>query len=216
MYYSTSRQQVPYAQRVIIVNGHGRVMAKASYAQLQVEVNTRGKNVQEAQKENAIIMNRVMQSLLTLQIPREHIQTTGYTISPLYDFENGKQVFNGYEVTNTITVKVTDTNQVGAVIDTAVQNGANRISSIQFNIVDADAYYQQALTLALHNAQLKAKTIAEAMHLPLQLQPIEIVEEHEGSPVLYKSMAMSDSTIATPIEQGQMAINATVRVKFQY
>ena len=215
MYYSTSRQHVPYAQRVIIVNGHGRVMAKASYAQLQVEVNTRGKNVQEAQKENAIIMNRVMQSLLTLQIPREHIQTTDYTISPLYDFENGKQIFNGYEVTNAITVKVTDTNQVGAVIDTAVQNGANRISSIQFNI-DADVYYQQALTLALHNAQLKAKTIAEAMHLPLQLQPIEIVEEHEGSPVLYKSMAMSDSTIATPIEQGQMAINATVRVKFQY
>jgi len=27
---------------------------------------------------------------------------------------------------------------------------------------------------------------------------------------------MADSTIATPIEQGQMAINATVRVKFQY
>ncbi|MGE7109818.1 SIMPL domain-containing protein [Lysinibacillus sp. NPDC047702] len=216
MYYSTSRQQIPYAQRVIIVNGHGRVMEKASYAQLQVEVNTRGKNVQEAQKENAIIMNRVMQSLLTLQIPREHIQTTGYTISPLYDFENGKQVFNGYEVTNTITVKVTDTNQVGAVIDTAVQNGANRISSIQFNIADADVYYQQALTLALHNAQMKAKTIAEAMHLPLLPQPIEIVEEHEGSPVLYKSMAMTDSAIATPIEQGQMAINATVRVKFQY
>ena len=216
MYYSTSSQQVPYAQRVIIVNGHGRVMAKASYAQFQVEVNTRGKNVQDAQKENAIIMNRVMQSLLALQIPREHIQTTGYTISPLYDFENGKQIFNGYEVTNAITVKVTDTNQVGAVIDTAVQNGANRISSIQFNIADADVYYQQALTLVLHNAQMKAKTIVEAMHLPLLPQPIEIVEEHEGSPALYKSMAMTDSAIATPIEQGQMAINATVRVKFQY
>jgi len=216
MYYSTSSQQVPYAQRVIIVNGHGKVMAKASYVQLQVEVNTQGKHVQDAQKENAMKMNRVMQSLLALQIPREHIQTTGYTISPLYDFENGKQIFNGYEVTNAITVKVTDTNQVGAVIDTAVQNGANRISSIQFNIADADTYYQQALTLALHNAQMKAKTIAETMHLPLQPQPIEIVEEHEGSPVLYKSMAMADSTIATPIEQGQMAINATVRVKFQY
>lgn len=216
MYYSTGGQQVPNAQRVIIVNGQGKVMAKAGYVQLQVEVNTQGKHVQDTQKDNAIIMNRVMQSLLALKIPREHIQTTGYTILPLYDFENGKQIFNEYEVTNAITIKVMDTNQVGAVIDTAVQNGANRISSIQFNIADVDAYYQQALTLALHNAQMKAKTIADAMYLPLQPQRIEIVEEHENSPVLYKSMTMADSTIATPIEQGQMAINATVRVKFQY
>jgi len=216
MYYSTGGQQVPYAQRVIIVNGQGKIMAKAGYVQLQVEVNTQGKHVQDTQKDNAIIMNRVMQSLLALKIPREHIQTTGYTILPLYDFENGKQIFNEYEVTNAITIKVMDTNQVGAVIDTAVQNGANRISSIQFNIADVDTYYQQALTLALHNAQMKAKTIADAMYLPLQPQPIEIVEEHENSPVLYKSMTMADSTIATPIEQGQMAINATVRVKFQY
>ncbi|MFE3574562.1 SIMPL domain-containing protein [Lysinibacillus sp. NPDC059133] len=97
-----------------------------------------------------------------------------------------------------------------------MQNGANRISSIHFNIENTDAYYQQALSLALHNAQMKAKTIAETMRLPIQPQPIEIVEEHEIEPVLYRSVTTVDSTISTPIEQGQMTINATVRVKFQY
>ena len=213
MYYTNVSQQTP---RVIVVTGTGKVMAKAGYVQLQVEVSTQAKNVQDAQQENAMIMNRVIQSILALHIPKEHIQTAGYNIAPHYEFENGKQVFNGYEVKNAISVKVTDTNQVGSVIDTAVQNGANRTSSIQFNIENTDAYYQQALSLALHNAQMKAKTIAETMHSLIQPQPIEIIEEHEIGPVLYRSMATVDSTISTPIEQGQMTINATVRVKFQY
>jgi len=216
MYYANVSQHSSHPSRVIDVTGNGKVMATPSYVQLQIEVQTRGKNVQEAQQENAIIMNRVIQALLDLHIPRENIQTAVYTISPLYDYEDGKQIFKGYEVTNGITVKVTDMNQIGVIIDTAVENGANRISSIQFNIDNADAYYQQALSLALHNAQMKAKTIAETMHLPLQPQPIEIVEELERAPVLYRSMAMADSKISTPIEQGQIAVNATVRVKFQY
>lgn len=216
MYYANVNQQSTPASRIITVTGNGKVLATASYVQLQIEVSTQGKNVQEAQQENASIMNRVLQSILALNIPRENVQTTAYNIAPLYDFVDGKQVFKGYEVTNAITVKIPDTNHVGAVIDTAVHNGANRISSIQFKIDNADVYYQQALSLALHNAQMKAKTIAETMHLQLHPQPIEIVEEHESGPVLYKSMAMADSTISTPIEQGQMTISATVRVKFQY
>ncbi|MBK3494995.1 SIMPL domain-containing protein [Viridibacillus sp. YIM B01967] len=209
--------QLPFTSlRVITVTGNGKVAVQASYVQLQIEVSTEGKDVSEAQKENAIIMNRVIQSILALNIPREDIQTAAYNISPNYDFIEGKQVFRGYEVTNALTVKVTDISRVGTVIDTAVQNGANRISSIQFRIENADIYYQQALSLALQNAQTKAKTIAETMRLPLLPQPIEIVEESNTGPVLYKAVAMADQTISTPIEQGKITISATVMVKFQY
>ncbi|MET4563395.1 uncharacterized protein YggE [Lysinibacillus parviboronicapiens] len=216
MYYANFSPQSTPALRIITVTGNGKVLAAASYVQLQIEVSTQGENVQKAQQENANIMNRVLQSILALNIPRENVQTAAYNIAPIYDFVDGKQVFKGYEVSNAITVKIPDTNQVGAVIDTAVQNGANRISSIQFKIDNVDVYYQQALSLALQNAQMKAKTIAETMQLPLHPQPIEIVEEHESGPVLYKTMAMAESSISTPIEQGQMTVSATVRVKFPY
>lgn len=198
------------------VTGNGKVVANASYVQLQIEVTTQGENVQQAQQENASIMNRVIQSIMALTIPKENIQTATYTIAPIYDYVDGKQVFKGYEVANAITVKIPDTNLVGVVIDTAVENGANRISSIQFKIDNADAYYQQALSLALHNAQMKANTIAQTMQLSVHPQPIEIVEENESGPVLYKSMAMADSSMVTPIEQGQITISAAVRVTFQY
>ena len=216
MYYANISQQPYPSLRVIAVTGNGKVMARANYVQLQIEVNTQGVNVQEAQQENANIMNHVIQSIFGLNIPREDIQTASYTIFPNYDYVDGKQIFKGYEVTNALSVKISDISQVGNIIDTAVQNGANHISSIQFKIENTDLYYQQALSLALQNAQMKAKTIAETMHLSLYPQPIEIVEENNSGPVLYKSLAMADQTISTPIEQGQMTISAAVRVKFQY
>ncbi len=216
MYFTQTNAQSLPASRIMTVTGNGKVVANASYVQLQIEVSTQGENVQQAQQENASIMNRVIQSILALSIPRENIQTATYSIAPLYDYVDGKQVFKGYEVTNAISVKVPDTNLVGVVIDTAVENGANRISSIQFKIDNADVYYQQALSLALHNAQMKANTIAQTMQLSVHPQPIEIVEENENGPVLYKSMAMADSSMVTPIEQGQLTISAAVRVTFQY
>lgn len=216
MYYANISQQPHPSLRVIAVTGNGKVIARANYVQLQIEVNTQGVNVQEAQQENANIMNHVIQSIFGLNIPREDIQTASYTIFPNYDYVDGKQIFKGYEVTNALSVKISDISQVGNIIDTAVQNGANHISSIQFKIENTDLYYQQALSLALQNAQMKAKTIAETMHLSLYPQPIEIVEENNSGPVLYKSLAMADQTISTPIEQGQMTISAAVRVKFQY
>ncbi|MGC7928897.1 SIMPL domain-containing protein [Lysinibacillus sp. VIII_CA] len=215
MYYAQlHHQKASIPPRVITVRGDGQVKSKPSSIQLQIEVQTRGQNVQEPQQENAATMNRVIQSITALGIPSEQIQTAAYTITPLYHFEDGQQIFNGYEVTNAITVHVSNPERIGLIIDTAVDNGANRITNIQFKVDHVDAYYQQALSLALHNAQAKAKTIAETMHLPLQLLPTEIVEEQVNTPILYRSMAISSDM--TPIEQGQIDINASVRVNFQY
>jgi uncharacterized protein len=203
--------------REMTVTGNGEIDAQPDYVEIQIEVRTQGEDVSQAQQQNAAIMNRVINSLLALNIPRENIQTTVYTISPNYDYIEGRQVFRGYEVQNAITVKITDISQAGLVIDTAIQNGANHVSAIQFKIEDSDAYYQTALNLALVNAIAKAKSMADTMHVPLQPIPIEIMEESQNvTPILYKSVQLSNQELSTPIEQGRITITASVRVKFRY
>ncbi|WP_249671240.1 SIMPL domain-containing protein, partial [Bacillus thuringiensis] len=95
-----------------------------SSVQLEIEVQTQGNNVQGPQQENARIMNQVIQSLVALGIPREQIQTALYTVTPQYHFEDGKRIFYGYEVVNAITVNVSNIDNWGLVIDTAIENGA--------------------------------------------------------------------------------------------
>ena len=203
--------------RIITVTGNGVIEVAPNYAQLQIEVRTEGEEVQQAQEENAQIMNRVIQSLLALNIPREHIQTAAFNIFPQYDYIEGKQVFRGYEVTNAITVKIVDMEKASLVIDTAVANGANSVSSIQFGLDNPEIVYQQALQLALQNAQINAQTIAQTMKINLFPQPISIVEEHQQiGPERYKMLSMASSQAGTPIEQGEISVSATVTVKFQY
>lgn len=217
MYHPQMRCQPFPISREMTVTGNGEIIAQPDYVQIQIEVRAEGKDVSLAQQENARIMNRVIESLLALNIPREAIQTAAYTISPNYDYIEGRQVFRGYEVQNAITVKITDISQAGTVIDTAIQNGANHVSAIQFKIEDSDAYYQRALNLALINAIAKAKSMAETMRVPLQPIPIRIVEESQNStPVPYKLAQLSNQEFATPIEQGTISINASVQVKFQF
>ena len=217
MYHPQTWTQPSNVSREMTVTGNGEIAADPDYVQIQIEVRTNGKDVSAAQQETAQIMNCVIGSLMALNIPREDIQTAHYSISPMYDYIEGRQVFIGYEVQNAITVKIMDISQAGTVIDTAVLNGANQVSAIQFKIEDSATYYRQALRLALVDAHAKASAMAETMHVPIQPIPIEIIEESNlAIPYAFKSVQISNQELMTPIEQGTMLINATVRVKYKF
>lgn len=212
MYYPYV-QMPRHHRRIMTVTGIGSIAVAPDIVQIQLEVNTENNQLQRAQQENAYVMNGVIESIVALGIDRENIQTVSYNITPQYDYVEGEQKFRGYQVTNAITVKTTDIEQIGTIIDTAVQNGVNRVSNIQFTVADEQKYYQQALSLALENAVAKAETIARTMQLQLEPQPIKIVEEMSGQPVAYRAFA---SEVSTPIEQGQVSIQAKVAVQFEY
>jgi uncharacterized protein YggE len=212
MYYPY--MQMPrHHRRIMTVTGIGNVSIAPDIVRIQLEVITENKQLQRAQQENASVMSGVIESLVALGIDRNNIQTVSYNITPQYDYIEGEQRFRGYQVTNAIMVQTTNIQQIGAIIDTAVQNGANRVSNIQFTVADEPKYYQQALSLALENAVAKAETIARTMQLQLEPQPIRIVEEISGQPVAYRALA---SEVSTPIEQGQVSIHAKVEVQFEY
>ncbi|MCG7342619.1 SIMPL domain-containing protein [Sporosarcina sp. ACRSL] len=216
MYYPYIRQQVGRASRSITVVGHGEVFVEPDIATIQLEVQTISERLREAQQENARIMNNVLQSLYQLGIPRENIQTAAYTIFPRYDFINGEQVFRGYEVTNSISVKISDILQVGTVIDTAVKNGANRVTSIQFAVEDVERPKQEAIVKALENAQVKARTIANALNLQIDPQPVKIIEVENGGQPIPLLKAVAFESVTTPIEGGQISIRSTMRVQYEY
>ncbi|MFC5590630.1 SIMPL domain-containing protein [Sporosarcina soli] len=212
MYYPY--MQMPrHHRRIMTVTGIGNVSIAPDIVRIQMEVITENKQLQRAQQENASVMSGVIESLVALGIDRNNIQTVSYNITPQYDYLEGEQRFRGYQVTNAITVQTTNIQQIGPIIDTAVQNGVNRVSNIQFTVADEQKYYQQALSLALENAVAKAETIARTMQLQLEPQPIRIVEEISGQPVAYRALA---SEVSTPIEQGQVSIHAKVEVQFEY
>jgi uncharacterized protein len=216
MYNPNAGQMTCQQKRIMTVTGIGSISIAPDIVQIQLEVKTESKQLSQAQQENAELMNLVIESLLELGIARENIQTVSYNISPQYDYVEGRQVFRGYEVINSIDVKIKNIEQAGTIIDTAVRNGVNQVSNIRFTVENEQIPYQEALSLALKNALAKAQTIANTIHLKIDPHPVKIVEIMKEEPILYRSFAASEVSATTPIEPGQINIKATVEVQFQY
>lgn len=216
MYYPYTQLKSRTSKRVMTVIGTGRITVQPDTVQVQIEVQTENVNLNIAQQENTQAMNEVIEALLNYGIESEHIQTVSYNINPQYNYIDGEQRFRGYAVTNEIKVTSPWIEKIGNIIDIAVQNGATSVSNIQFFVADDEEAYEEALSLALINATEKARTIAETMQLQLVPIPIKIVEERREAPIIPSMFVAKEMSGTTPIELGQLTIQASVSVEFQF
>lgn len=215
--YNPYIRQNDVRQRIMIVTGNGSISVQPDVVTIQFEIVTENMELQMAQTENSKRTNKVIQSLVNIGVPMGNIQTSGYTINPMFNYIDGNQVFKGYQVVHRLTIEIHSINQAGVIIDTAVKNGVNQVSNIHFSVKNKQEYYQQALTTALKDATAKAIVVAKTMNLNLDPRPIKIVEnEVNQPPVVYKTFAMAKGNITTPIQPGQIVIDALVQTQFQY
>lgn len=110
-----------------------------------------------------------------------------------------------------------DLGLIGKVVDTAVQNGANYVSNVQFKVKDDDAYYRQALSMALLNAIEKAKSIAATLNVTLIPTPTHVIEGGStAEPFYHQPQTLVKGISSTQIEPGQLIVKASVSAEFRY
>lgn len=200
----------------INVNGRGSVKAVPDIAVVILGVVTEGKDLNAVQKENADTMDRAIFSLSKLGIDDRDIETESYSVEPMYDFLEGKQIFRGYKVRNMLRVTLREIGKVGRTIDTVVKSGANTVSSIDFDISEQSGYYYQALKLAVEDAVRKAEVVSKTMGVNVDRIPLIATEESYG-PIPMVLGAFSESKIAaTPIRPKGVEITASVKGVFKY
>ncbi|ARJ37856.1 hypothetical protein SporoP8_02495 [Sporosarcina ureae] len=200
--------------RMITVFGEGTVKVSPSTVHIVLSVVSRGTELGEIQQENAKRMNQVIQSLQKAGIAETSMQTIDFQIRPVYEYVNGEQRFQGYEVINSIRITNNELSRTGELVDLAVKNGANQIGSIEFTMPNQDEQYQQALVLALQDAETKMITIGTSLKLQNRPIPLKVEEQHISQPVAFRAMTMAD-TGRTPIESGMITISASLQVKYQ-
>lgn len=205
-------------QPVLSVSGRGSAQGEPDQAVIAISVVNRDSDAERAQQENAARASSIRHALLSLGIEERDIQTRDFSFYPTYHREEGRESeISGYEVTNSLMVTVNDLHLTGQVIDTALGSGANRISSLDFRIRDAEKLRKTALTAAIRDAKNKAEIIAQG--LGRSIIGIGHVSENTGNPghrnysmaMMAKASATADTT---PIEAGILSLDATVNIDF--
>lgn len=207
--------------QVITVSGTGEVYASPDVGLINVSVRTEGRDVATATNENTTKMNEVLSFIKGQNILEKDIKTTGFNINPIYAWEDktGRRTLTGYEVTQTINVKIRDLTKVGAIISGATEKGANDVSSLSFIVDDDEKIKEEAKAIAIANAKEKAKNL-EAV---LGVKMVKIINFSESTynsntnyDYSYKALEMSaGSAVAAPsIQTGQNKITSNVTITY--
>lgn len=200
----------------ITVEGIGKVEVEPDIIAINMGVITRDTDVIKAQDENKRIMNQVINGLLRDGVDEKDIKTTQFSVMPRYNYVNGQQEFDGYVVSNVIQVTVRDMDKVGIIIENALKNGVNNQRSLNYTISEPETYYEDALELAVINAQEKAHNIAMTLESNIHMRPIKLTEETDRDQLSPRERQYMVIDGGVPVKAGTMEIVAKVKATFEY
>ena len=205
-------------KRTLSVNGTGRVFLTPDMGYIAIGVHSENEDAAEAVADNNAQSLRVAAALDEYNIPPEDIQTQNFSIYPQQQYNyDGEPTSTTYVVDNTVFVTIRDLDQIGEILDTVINAGANSINNIQFDIADKDTAVTEARQVAIDDAESQALALAEAAGLTLgEIQNINSFSS--GYPVPFmdgRGGGMMAVESAVPVTPGQMTITAEVNVVYE-
>ena len=196
----------------VTVTGEGTLKLPADMATIRLGVQTHGDTAEAASQENALLM--------------EQIQKAISDIYEDYDYNDNKII--GYYANNTLEVKIYDLDNTGAIVDAAVQAGANRSWGISFGLADPDAHKAELAALAADDALLQAQAYADALDMKLG-KPVTVTTGSIADEVFITEEAVAEApaenaaadepqatqTPSTAFRPGTLTLNTSVTIRFR-
>ncbi len=207
------------------VTGSGTVYAKADIANLEVGLRTTTKKTAaEATKEATEKMDKITTEVKNLGIEEKDIKTSNYNLSPVYNWTNNKgQELVGYEVTQTLTLKIRNLEKIGDVIAKTTEQGANQIGNISFTIDDEYELKNQARELAISKAKEKAELIAKQSGMKLGVvksvyensNPITSPQAYSNAKVMLEVADQAAGLASPDIKSGQNEVKVEITLTYE-
>lgn len=209
-------------ERTITVTGSASINAAPEKVEIFLSIETDNPLAGASQSKNAEASAKVIAGLKAIGIAASDIETTSYSLQELSEWNQSqsKYIKTGYRTSHSLKISSTDTTMAGKIIDTAVQNGANRVDSVSFGLKDEtiDALKLEALKLA------SAKSIdkAEALASGAGVQIVELKSMNESYvsyvPFYNKNYAydvgMAESGAPTEVIAGEIKVTAEIQATY--
>jgi uncharacterized protein YggE len=207
--------------RTITVVGEGSVKIEPDIARVSIGVETVDTSVRVATDQASATMTRIMAALKAAGVVEKDMQTSGFSIWTERDY--GPERTTGdearYRVNNTLNIVVRDLDTVGAVIDAAIEAGANAIHGVSFSIAEPQALEAEARAKATENARAKAAELATLNDVEVGevISVSEVVGSGGGylnSNFAYMEAAKAGLGGGAPISPGELELSMRLQVVY--
>lgn len=213
--------------RTVTVVGRGEIKVKPDVATTTVGVEVLNASIDEAMTEAKSRMAAVVAALKKLGIADKDIQTSNFSInfernstSILPTAETGavtpdsaEQPAGFYRVSNMVQVTIRDMDQIAAVLDGAVEAGANNIWGVNFALADTSGLEAKAREAAVKDAKARAESLAQLNGVSLgSVVAVSEVVGNTSTPVLLEAKAFDAG--GSTIEPGELSFTTQIQVVY--
>jgi len=222
--------QTAEQKNTFTISDTGEVYSKPDLAITTLSVISEEKTVAIAMSDNTKKMNAIVESVKNNGVAEKDIKTVSFYITPVYEYEKaadctyyscpqGKRILTGYQITQSLEVKIRNLEKVGEIIQGATGNGANQVGDLQFTIEKEDDLKKQAREEAINKVKVKAKILADQLGVKI----VRIVSFSEGGGYNYqnnlyleKAVSMGGGDAAPQIQTGENKIETTVSITYEF
>ncbi|RAK63801.1 SIMPL domain-containing protein [Hymenobacter edaphi] len=138
--------------RTITVSGYGEVVTYPDLAEITVDVSFAKPKLKEATAETQAVVEQVITASLPFVRSKQDVRASFVSTSKEYAYEKDRQVLKGFSATQSLTIKLTNLNQLEAYIETLLETRINGIRNLSYAHSKGDSLQLEAQTIALRNA----------------------------------------------------------------
>jgi uncharacterized protein len=194
----------------VTVSGTGKVIYVPDVGYVTVGVVAEGKTAAEAWEKNRQKVEKIFEALRKLGLEPRDLQTTNLNVSPRYHHpEKRPAELIGYTVSYDLKVTVRKLDQLGPVLDAAVEGGANRNMNISFGYSDVEKLLDEARAAAAAHARKKATLYATNAGARLgRVLSISEQSAYTPRPFAYehKELAAGDKRMPVAVGEQEMSV----------
>lgn len=208
----------------ISVSATGTSSIAPDMAILNLSVLRQAKTAREALSANTEAMSQVLNAMKEAGVEERDLQTSNFNINPQYQYsrpsKSGEQKppkIVGYNVSNALTVRIRNLEDLGTILDQSVSLGVNNGGNVQFTNSNSDAPVEEARKNAMQRAIAKAKTLTTEAGVGLG-KIVLISEQNRGRPrpkAFARTARMEAASDAVPIAAGENSYSVTVNVTWE-
>lgn len=220
----------PNMSNMITVQGTGEAVSEPDVATFSFSVTETAKTVAEAQNNATAKINSALKVVRDSGVKKEDIQTLSYSINPHFEYQGGvctayscppsKSVLTGYDVSQSILIKVRDLQKAGDLFTSIGSLGVQNIGGLAFSVDKPEAKKAEARSKAIADAQSKAKILARDLNVSL-VNIVSFSEYSNDYPRPYGmggvelSSVKVQSAIAPEVPAGEQKITSSVSITYE-
>jgi uncharacterized protein YggE len=204
---------------LIVVTGSGSAEMQPDRVTIEFSVINRARSAAEASTANAQRTRPILDALRSLGIPDSAVTSAGFAVQPPYDYRRGTRKENESMATHRLRVRIAEIRNAGAIVETVLDKGADRIEVVSFSVSNPDSGREAAIRQAVEQARGDAEVMARAAGG--KLGPlVEVTTQGTAAPprILEGRYAMlsASSTTLPSITPGPITVTVTVLGRWGY